>query len=1153
MRAIIKYFLFLSLFWIEIGYGQTVLNDCTNLGFETGTFKGWQLSYGTVGVNKTTNPFTTQFNYIADGTFNNGHLITTGTGFDTRIPTAKLTLVAPGSKYSTRIGNSGTMNRYDRINTKFLVTNENTLFQYKFAVVLEDPSHQVWQQPRFSLKVLDDKKKILPCGFYEVYASKNIPGFKDIGTIRYLDWTTAAIDLRAYIGKIIEVEVTTNDCTEGGHFGYAYFDAQCMKSEITPVFYCNAKDSVLTLNAPDGFEKYKWSTGDSLKTISITNPIPKSNYSVIVTPFTSIVGACNLRFDFKIPDKLVYLQDFAVCSGDSIKVGKNIYKVQGRYLDTLASASGCDSTITTNLFVKPKSYVSLSPNICEGDTLFTPKYTITKAGIYYDTTSAYNSCDSFMRFDVSVIPKSKTVLNRTICEGSYFQIGSNTYNKQGTYYDTLQTYKTGCDSVLVYNLNFYPKLIGFQNIEICPGGTYSINNKTYTNPGNYIDTLTSKTNGCDSLLTTRITIKNKIKNSRNVEICEGTSFTFNNKIYYNAAVFTDTFTSMTTGCDSILTTNLSILPKIKSGRNVQICEGTSYVHNAINYTTAQVFKDTFSSIKTGCDSILTTNLTILPKLNANRNATFCEGTSYTFNNKTYTKAGIIKDTFNSKVTGCDSIVSTNLLELPKLNTSKNATFCEGTSYTFNNKTYTEAGIIKDTFSSRVTGCDSIVSTNLVELPKFNTSKNVTFCEGTSFTFNNKTYTKAGIIKDTFSSKVTGCDSIVSTNLVELPKLNTSKNATFCEGTSYTFNNKTYTKAGIIKDTFSSKVTGCDSIITTNLVQLQKTRSSRVLYICIGDSLYYQNRYHSKVTSFVDTLSSKITGCDSILTTTLLLNPLDTAEFDYEICNSEKIQIRDKIFSKSGNYQLRLKNSNSCDSVYNIRIKVAPNKVFYQNVTLCAGNKIQVADTIIKSAGSYRNTIQRGYPLCDSVIVTDLNFVNFDFNLLADTSIMMGDSVYLRILNPLKDSLFTFSWTPIQSLKCPSCQHTWAFPKKSTTYRITATYKNQNCENHKDVNVEVIRCRYFIPNVFSPNSDKSNDKFFMSGDDCIAKIKTMRIFNRWGELLFENNNIPISDPSVGWNGTQKGIDIEPQVLVYTFEIEYIDGMVDLISGDVTLVR
>ncbi len=1096
-----KILLLISIVWIEIGYSQTVLNDCTNIGFETGTFKGWELSYGTVSINTATNPFTTKFNFINNGTFNIGHLITTGTGFDTRIPTARLPIVAPGSKFSCRIGNSGVMNRYDRINTKFLVTNENSLFLYKFAVVLEDPNHKVWQQPRFSLKVMDDKKNVLPCGFYEVFATKNIPGFKDVGTTRYLDWTTAAIDLRNYFGKIIEVEVTTNDCTEGGHFGYAYFDAQCMKSEITPVFYCNSKDSVLTLNAPDGFDKYLWSNGDSTRSISITNPKPKSNYSVIVTPFTSVVGSCNLGFDFKIPDKLSYLQDFSICNGDSIIVGKNTYKVTGRYNDTLASVSGCDSTITTNLLVRPQSFVVVSPSICEGDTLFTPRYQITKAGTYYDTTSAYNSCDSMIRYDISVIPITKNTINRSICEGNYFQIGSNTYNTAGTYYDTLQTYKTGCDSILIVNINIVPMTFGFQTAEICTGSSYTFNNKTYTIPGTYKDTLLSPKNGCDSIITTQLLIKDKIKVGRNIAICEGTSYTFNNKVYNNATVFVDTFTSLTTGCDSILTTNLSILPKIKATKDVQICEGTSYIHQSKTYTTAQVLKDTFSSKISGCDSILTTYLSILPKISSNRNAIFCEGTTYTFNNKTYLTAGIFKDTFSSKITGCDSIVSTNLLQLPKLQSSRNASFCEGTSYTFNNKTYTQAGIIKDTLSS----------------------------------------------------KITGCDSIVTTNLVQLPKLQSIRNASFCEGTSYSFNNKTYTKSGILKDTFSSIMTGCDSIVTTNLSILPRLKADRTLFICNGDSLFYQNKYYAQETSFVDTLSSKVTGCDSILTTLLRLNPLDTSYLEFEICNTEKIQIRDKVLNKSGFYQLRFKNSNACDSVYNVQVKIAANKIFYQNILLCSGNKVQVADTTLRSPGSYKNILTRSYPLCDSIIYTDLNFVNFDFNVLADTSIMLGDSVYLRILNPLNDSLFSFSWTPVQAIGCPKCQHTWAFPKKSTTYRITAIYKNQNCEEHKDVNIEVIRCPYYIPNVFSPNSDKANDKFFMSGDKCISKIRTMQIFNRWGELLFENKNIPVSDPSVGWDGKQKGIDIEPQVLVYTFEIEYVDGAVNLISGDITLLR
>jgi hypothetical protein len=64
---------------------------------------------------------------------------------------------------------------------------------------------------------------------------------------------------------------------------------------------------------------------------------------------------------------------------------------------------------------------------------------------------------------------------------------------------------------------------------------------------------------------------------------------------------------------------------------------------------------------------------------------------------------------------------------------------------------------------------------------------------------------------------------------------------------------------------------------------------------------------------------------------------------------------------------------------------------------------------------------------------------------------------------------------------------------------------------------------------------------------------MRIYDRWGELLFENENFTPNIPQFGWNGIARGDKVNPGVYVYVVEVEYFDGSSDVLSGDVTVIR
>lgn len=258
---------------------------CDNVDFEYGNFTNWTGSIGNCcPINTPTNGIVAQ-----------RHTLLTGAGADPIIP--QIPVVSPyGGTYSVRLGNSSIGAQSERLRYTFTVTAANPNFTYQYAVILQDPNHSPAQQPRFQVNVMDSAGNTIDCGFYNVVASNNIPGFQRTGSIVWKNWSFVAVDLAAYIGQEITVEFSTGDCSLGGHYGYAYIDASCMPLRIF-TNYCPG-DPVANLTAPPGFQFYQWSTGQTSQAITITNPVPGDSVSVLCTPFQGVNCTTTLKYIF---------------------------------------------------------------------------------------------------------------------------------------------------------------------------------------------------------------------------------------------------------------------------------------------------------------------------------------------------------------------------------------------------------------------------------------------------------------------------------------------------------------------------------------------------------------------------------------------------------------------------------------------------------------------------------------------------------------------------------------------------------------------------------------------------------------------------------------------------------------------------------------
>jgi gliding motility-associated-like protein len=170
---------------------------------------------------------------------------------------------------------------------------------------------------------------------------------------------------------------------------------------------------------------------------------------------------------------------------------------------------------------------------------------------------------------------------------------------------------------------------------------------------------------------------------------------------------------------------------------------------------------------------------------------------------------------------------------------------------------------------------------------------------------------------------------------------------------------------------------------------------------------------------------------------------------------------------------------------------------------------------------------------------------------ADITLPVGSSVQLKTTSSA--DVTSWQWSPLYSLACGNCPDPQASPKQTTKYEVMV--KNSGgCAGRDDVTVSVI-CNggnLFIPNTFSPNGDGMNDRFYPRGTG-IALIRSLRVFNRWGEVVFEKINFNANDAGSGWDGTYKGQSLSPDVYVYSCEVVCENNEVLPFKGDITLLK
>jgi trimeric autotransporter adhesin len=222
-----------------------------------------------------------------------------------------------------------------------------------------------------------------------------------------------------------------------------------------------------------------------------------------------------------------------------------------------------------------------------------------------------------------------------------------------------------------------------------------------------------------------------------------------------------------------------------------------------------------------------------------------------------------------------------------------------------------------------------------------------------------------------------------------------------------------------------------------------------------------------------------------------------------------------------------------------------------------GNGNFVLDSVFNNlpSGLYQVTVQdaRGCEYTEEISVDP--GVNPELFVGPDQTIKRGQSVRLQaVTNLLPGAVKEFRWFKPDTLSCDTCRDFRTRLRQTTEFQAMIIDTN-GCEA-KDKLLVIVEGRplVYVPNAFTPaNGDGLNDEAMVFANRDVTIVRSFRIFDRWGEKVFEKLDFPPNNPAFGWNGLHNGTLMMPAAFAWTVEVEYYDGERELFFGDLNLIR
>jgi len=331
-------------------------------------------------------------------------------------------------------------------------------------------------------------------------------------------------------------------------------------------------------------------------------------------------------------------------------------------------------------------------------------------------------------------------------------------------------------------------------------------------------------------------------------------------------------------------------------------------------------------------------------------------------------------------------------------------------------------------------------------------------------------------------------------------------------------------------------TGCDSLVINNYdyvllpdtTYIDTTVCDENFFIQIGQLVYDQDQ----PSGFIDFPLPTVNGCDSVISVNIVY-------IDF----SAEVDFADATCANSGFGTMTINSVTGGQTPYSIVTDTGMISIgtlpFVQEVAVGSG------------------MISIAYPGSECAIPISYTINPATTN--SFSAVLNNGNIFIPNSTTPIDSIM---WSPPEGLACSTCESTAANPTDTTTYTATIYYGG-GCVDTASVTVfvadepdpepEDVEGEYFIPNVFNPDGNFGNRIFkVIPSTTSTGQVSSMQIYDRWGSLMFSNNDAAFLMNGGGWDGTKAGTKLSPGVYVYKIVIVEADGSVINELGDVTLI-
>ena len=537
-----------------------------------------------------------------------------------------LRTIPQGALASVRLGNWKGGAQAESITYAYKVdTNNYNLMILDYAIVLQDPDHDPVEQPKFLLAILDSNNIVIDsvCGYANFIASTSL-GWNNVAgsNVIWKDWTKIGFDLSNYHNQTIKVRLTSFDCKEGGHYGYAYYTLNCSKKDITTSSCGETHTNIFS--APEGF-LYEWYSSSNpstrLSTERVLEIVTDSTQTYYCIVSSKENPSCRFRID-AYAGKRFPLADFTyeVEAKDCYFEVRffNQSKLSSNGIDPLPSGEGCENIkwIFENAEVQyidnpVKEYYSSGEHIIKlvaglsdfqcTDTmeitlrLESPGGTLTIMG------------------DSSLCLGESTTLSATM-QGSYLWNTQDTVQSISftptidSLYSIKVTDSLGCQHYASKMVSVHPHYNGLIVFDtVCDNYIYDAQGTIISESGIYNLNLQS-VYGCDSNIVLHLTINPTFYDTIIATICDNEEYLFEGMLLDSSGTYKVSHTT-TSGCDSIYVLYLTVNKTFNDTIFADIYYGNTYNKHGFNEKTTGFYTHSHQSI-TGCDSILYLDLQV---------------------------------------------------------------------------------------------------------------------------------------------------------------------------------------------------------------------------------------------------------------------------------------------------------------------------------------------------------------------------------------------------------------------------------------------------------------------------------------------------------------------------------------------------------------